>query len=191
MRNELIAESSAGADALRLDFVWRGDRFAHVLSLVGAGGVAIPLLESVEGTPLDAAPSSPPLQSVSIETLPGGRRAALLVGMAGRGHWSASIEAVPGEAALVFDIACRSAGGDPMLASTYRLASDHSTLFAAADQSWIEARLPDGTSLVVTATDSAVPSELGLANPTTLSVVPQNGRGKTTIRWKYRVELLT
>jgi hypothetical protein len=191
MRNVLIAKSSADAGALQLEIVRRGDRFAHLISLVGAGGETIPLLESVEGTPADAAPPSPPLQSVSIETLPDGRRAALLVGMAGRSHWSASIEAVPGEAALIFDIACRSSGGDSMLASTYRLASDHGDLFAAADRSWIEARLPDGMSLVVTATDSTVPSELGLANPTTLSVVPQNGRGKTTIRWKYRVELLT
>jgi hypothetical protein len=153
--------------------------------------VAIPLLESVEGTPLDAAPSSPPLQSVSIETLPGGRRAALLVGMAGRGHWSASIEAVPGEAALVFDIACRSAGGDPTLASTYRLAESQSTLFAAADQSWIEARLPDGKFLIITANDSAVPSALNQKSPATFTIVPRTGLDKTTIRWKYRVELLT
>ena len=53
-----------------------------------------PLLESIEGTATDDWPPSPPLQSLSIETLPDGRRVALLVGMAGRSHWSASIEAV-------------------------------------------------------------------------------------------------
>ena len=75
------------------------------------------MLESVEGSASDDWPASPPLQNLSIEELAPGRRAALLVGMAGRSHWSASIEPVPGQAALLFDVACRTSDSDVSLGS--------------------------------------------------------------------------
>ena len=70
-------------------------------------GAIVPLLESVEGTPSDDWPASPPLQSLQRRRSCRTAAAALLVGMAGRSHWSASVEAGPRPAALVFDIACR------------------------------------------------------------------------------------
>src|SRR5436190_4759521 len=75
---------------LRAEFIWHGDRFAHIISLVNPHGDIQPLLESIEGTTADDWPSSPPLQSLSVEKLPDGRPVALLVGMAGGSHWSAS-----------------------------------------------------------------------------------------------------
>src|SRR6187401_2284712 len=92
-RHMMIAPSSLNVAGLRVEFLWCGDRFAHVVSLADPDGEAIPLWRSEEG---EAIPC-PPLQDLSIETLPDGRRVALLVGKAGRGHWSASIETAPGQ----------------------------------------------------------------------------------------------
>jgi hypothetical protein len=116
---ELIAAGATGL-TLRVEFVWRGDRFGHVLSIVEQDRGVAPLLESIEAHASDLWPPSPPLQSVRIEELAGGRKAALLVGMAGRSHWSASVEPVIGQAALVFDVACRHPAGAGRLESRYR-----------------------------------------------------------------------
>src|SRR5947208_6718154 len=105
---------------LRVEFRWNNDRFKHVVSIVDVTGQATPLLESLEGTPSDPWPPSPPLQSLHIEKLSDGRRATLLVGMAGRSHWSASIEVALGEAKLVFDLACRHTQQPQRLGSRYR-----------------------------------------------------------------------
>jgi hypothetical protein len=120
MKDAALEAIAASGLALRLVFVWRGDRFGHLIASRRPGGDWQPLLESVEGTAADDWPPSPPLQSLSIERLGHDRLAALLVGMAGRGHWSASMEAVQHEAKLVFDIACRHAGSPGWLGSRYR-----------------------------------------------------------------------
>src|SRR5207244_9937204 len=104
---------------LRIEFAWLGDRYGHIISLIDAHGVAERLLESIEGTANDDWPPSPPLQSLSMETLTDGRRVALLVGLAGRSHWSASIEPALGKAELVFDLACRHGPNHGMLGSRY------------------------------------------------------------------------
>ena len=66
-------------------------------------------------------PPSPPLQNLHREELAGGRSALLLVGAAGRGHWSASVEAAPREARLLFDLACRVETVDGWIGNRYRL----------------------------------------------------------------------
>ena len=48
------------------------------------------LLRSMEGTPSDDFPPSPPLQQMHLQEI-NGTPVLLAVGMAGRGHWSASI----------------------------------------------------------------------------------------------------
>lgn len=96
----------AAGDGLRATFFWRVDRYAHRLERL-EGGAATQLLESIEGSDLDRWPPSPPLQQLMLEQLPDRRPVALLVGMAGANHWSLSVEAEPGDAALVFDVACR------------------------------------------------------------------------------------
>src|SRR5947208_27348 len=93
---------------LRVRFFSAADRYAHVIELT-SDGRAWPLLESVEGSADDAWPVSPALQSCNIEKLPGDRGVALLVGMAGRSHWSLAAEVVTSAegARLTFDVACR------------------------------------------------------------------------------------
>jgi hypothetical protein len=165
MRNEALEATGSDGLTLRVEFVWRGDRFGHVISAIEEDGDQVPLVESVEGTKAEDWPSSPPLQSLRIETLAGGRRAALLVGMAGRSHWSASVEPVVGEAALVFDIACRHPPGAQGLGSRYRRLSE------AAERLMLQA---DGARLVKDDTTIAIEALLDRT---------------PTARWRYALHL--
>jgi hypothetical protein len=120
MRSEAIEARGADGSSLRVEFIWHGDRFGQLISIVSPQGEPQPLLQSIEGSPTDDWPASPPLQSLSIESLVGNRRAALLVGMAGRSHWSASVEAAPDKSELDFDLACRHSTLPNWLGSRYR-----------------------------------------------------------------------
>jgi hypothetical protein len=86
------------------------DRWGHGIGVVQHGGTKAEtvdvVLVSTEQDASDGWPASPPLQSLSIEQQDHGP-VALAVGMANQCHWSASIEAVPNERRLIFDIACR------------------------------------------------------------------------------------
>ena len=111
--------------SLRVDFDRAHDRWLHRIFLVVPAGSDIVgpvlLLESVEATAEDDWPISPPLQFVSIETRPKKLPVALLMGMSGDGHWSASIEQLPAELTLRFDIACRAKSRPENLGSRYRI----------------------------------------------------------------------
>jgi hypothetical protein len=123
MRNESIDAVGSDGVGLRLEFRWLGDRYGHFISQIGPTKDAELILESIEGAPPVAWPPSPPFQSLTLQNLANGASAALLVGMAGRSHWSASIEAVPNRAELLFDIACRHSEWLGWLGSQYRLLS--------------------------------------------------------------------
>jgi hypothetical protein len=127
MNDALFVESvTTRGYRLQVDFFKLADRYGHRLSVVlrdeAGRETLVPLAESVEGTSDDPWPPSPPLQSLSIERLSERCTAALLVGMAGRSHWSASIEAktdVIGE--FEFDFACRSQEMPRSLSCEYRV----------------------------------------------------------------------
>jgi len=110
---------------LRVDFDRAHDRWRHRVLLVVPQGSPIVgpvlLLESIEGNSEEDWPASPPLQFVSIETRPKKPPVALLMGMAGSSHWSASIEQQPAEKSFTFDVACRVKGQPQQLGSRYRL----------------------------------------------------------------------
>ena len=89
---------------LRVVFEWRGDRYGHTIYSVD-GNESTPLCASVEGTPTDFWPASPPVQEIVEHELPGGQRTLLLTGQSGKSHWSATVEAAG--ACLCFDIAVR------------------------------------------------------------------------------------
>src|SRR5262245_46882266 len=104
-----------------------------------------------------------------METLPDGRCAALLVGMAGRSHWSGSIEATPASAEIVFDLACRHSGAPQELGSRYRV------LDGAEGRFLME---PRNSRLL----RDVVSKEL--------AIKPQELRGKAqTTRWTYFVSV--
>jgi hypothetical protein len=164
--SEAINARDNDGHCLRVDFIWRGDRYGHVISLIDVAGQPHPLLESIEGAPTDAWPPSPPLQSLSIETLTGGRRAALLVGSAGRSHWSASIEPSTDDAALHFDIACRHAATPHCLGSRYR---------------WLSA----AKNVSIRGLDAAVSQEGAAATIQPATIAATGG----TTRWKFAIQL--
>lgn len=105
--------------ALRVRFMRIGDRYAHFIDACDAQGFH-PVLESVEGTTTDDAwPPSPPLQDLHIEQRPGGVQVALLVGRAGRSHWSLSIALDASSHTILFDAACRTGERPLWLGSIY------------------------------------------------------------------------
>ncbi|QDU29922.1 hypothetical protein ETAA8_50390 [Anatilimnocola aggregata] len=123
---------------LQVNFDRSHDRWRHRVSLVlpeGSSAVSpLLLFESIEGTSHEDWPVSPPLQFVSIETRPKKPPVALLMGMAGGSHWSASIEQQPAEQALRFDVACRVKGEPMNLGSRYRLAPRVESVEALGDR---------------------------------------------------------
>ena len=98
-----------------VEFFRSGDRVAHRVLLLGEV-----VVESVEGTPFEDWPLSPPFQEVHFEERDPGGRIALLVGMAGRSHWSASV-AAEGDA-IRWDIACRVREAPTWLGAAYQIA---------------------------------------------------------------------
>lgn len=111
--NQPVVLSGGG---LWIEFRWRGDRWGH---RIGIDNSRFPILESLEGTADEHWPPSPALQQLHIEPRCATRQLALLVGMAGRSHWSMSMEldAVVGRA--VVDVACRVKQAGARLGSTY------------------------------------------------------------------------
>ncbi|HEY2416097.1 MAG TPA: hypothetical protein VGI40_27895 [Pirellulaceae bacterium] len=167
MRSESIEAVGSDGLGLRLEFRWHSDRYAHLISRIEPGRDPEPLLESIEGATSNTWPPSPPLQSLTFQTLPNGVSAALLVGMAGRSHWSASIEAVPNTADLIFDVACRHSDRPLYLGSQYRI-------LASAEKTF-----------VVRGLDSEIHQQAER-----LLIQPQMATaGSPTTRWKFVVSL--
>lgn len=112
-REEVVTELvSGGSTPLRIRFFWVGDRFRHELL---RGDTCC--LRSVESGD-DEWPDTPPLQQLHVEQ----RKASevvLAVGMAGKSHWSLSVERSPEEDGFVFDYACLVKTSPLFLGSTY------------------------------------------------------------------------
>ncbi|MBW8885109.1 MAG: hypothetical protein JF612_10130 [Planctomycetia bacterium] len=142
MQAEVIEALSSDGSRLRLEFLWNGDRYGQRISLIDSAGAAQPLLESIEGAATDDWPLSPPLQTLTIEARGDNCHVALLVGMAGGAHWSASIEPTPGKDQLLFDIACRHSANPGHLGNRYRRLADSTNQLAidgdSARVSWKE-----------------------------------------------------
>jgi len=185
---------------LAVQFARSGDRYGHRIEL-RRSGQSIPLLESVEGTPEDDWPPSPPLQQLHVESreapYPGphqegeGVRAAqavaLLVGMAGRSHWSLGVEAVQETArdGWQFDAACRLRSLAGRLGSRYRVLVsariDPQTGDALLETNEMRCRVrPEIVA------DSA--AQIGLANAVLTIQPPSGHRGvPSTVRWRYSI----
>jgi len=197
---------------LAVQFTRADDRYGHRIELL-LGGRPTPLLESVEGSPEDDWPPSPPLQQLHTESreatyptrlgsshagpLPereGVRTAqtvALLVGMAGRSHWSLGVETVAGtkESGMQFDVACRLRSAAGRLASRYRVL--------------VSARIDPQTGDVLLETDgiccrvrpeivAGSAAQFGLANSVlTIQPPPALGGVPSTVRWRYSISLVS
>jgi len=97
---------------VRVEFQKQSDRFGHTIFGV-RNGEAVPLLTSVEGTPEEIAPLSPPFAELHQQD-----NMLFLTGATTLGHWSMSVQAV--DEWLLFEVACRTKGKASHLGSTYR-----------------------------------------------------------------------
>jgi hypothetical protein len=107
-------------DGWRVEFFRHNDRVAHRILRQTADG-PLQVAESQEGTFAEHWPGSPPFQQVHFEQRESGE-VALLVGMAGRSHWSGSVEIRPELGGPVWDVACRASDAAQCLGASYRLA---------------------------------------------------------------------
>ena len=116
---------SVGTDKQVLEAVFYriGDRFTHRVVL-SSGNQSRTLLTAMEGETDETWPASPPLQQLSIETR-GQSQVALLVGMSGKTHFSASVESIPGKCRLEFDVAARVHTDPAQIGSAYQLSTSN------------------------------------------------------------------
>jgi len=108
---------NSAAVRVGLSFHWRNDRYEHRLELIEGDRRSV-LLASCEGADQEFWPPSPALQQLTFQQDGQGRPCVLLLGMAGKSHWSLSVE--QDEKALIFDAACRVQERPARLGSSYR-----------------------------------------------------------------------
>ncbi len=170
MNDKLLTIETPGskAGALRVEFPRIDDRYHHRVFLVRDGEPQL-LLTSVEGTPEEYWPSSPPLQQLSIEDR-GDLQVALAVGMAGSSHWSMSVES--SLTRLTFDYACRCREEPEWLGTTYAIAPGARPLFQV-------------TPMSVTQQEATVTPDVAEQDDTLqITIPPVTG----TAQWKYTIQ---
>lgn len=168
------------AGPLRVEFRRNGDRIAHRLELISDDRELV-IAESMENGEYVDWPASPPFQQVS-ETLAADQQAIMLVGMAGRTHWSAAISLVHG--ALDFDIACRLTGEPGSLGSTYKTVGgvDVARTRTGAD---LVLGQPSGRVIIVPQEGTGL--ERCEAGFRIFPLSEATSDAKSTRRWRYRV----
>jgi hypothetical protein len=162
-----------------LAFQWQGDRFGHAWHI---GGRA--LMESVEGPLKTAWPDAPPLQQVSQQSFGDGRKVVFGVGMAGRGHWSASYTLIPDLRCWIVELACRWPIRPQQLISTYRTEADW---HAADDGCWELSLAEQSVKLEPIQPTTTLSRENNLLRlvPTVVSDV-----APSTTQWAFRLHIL-
>ncbi|MEM8733056.1 MAG: hypothetical protein AAGG44_02465, partial [Planctomycetota bacterium] len=108
-----------GAEFGTLEFNWSGDRYEHRWTFPNSECQ----FRSIESTSDESWPLSPPLQQIHSQSFADGREVIFGVGMAGRGHWSASFTLVPELRCWIVELACRCAADTPSLSSSYAFPS--------------------------------------------------------------------
>jgi hypothetical protein len=121
---------------LRVVFDQLSDRIGHRIE-VFLNNEFVSVLESAEGSGDDDWPKSPALQTVHVEARPAGS-VALLVGMAGKSHWSASVAADEASGRVAFDVACRVGREPEWLGSNYRQLGDMNLVQVVVEASVFE-----------------------------------------------------
>lgn len=171
------------AEGVRVVFMRHGDRFAHRIDVRDESTKDwTTALASQEGSDEDHWPPSPPFQQLHVEHRKEGD-VVLLVGMAGRSHWSAAVDVSPDGKTLRFDVAVRLQTPGASLGSTYDVVDR-----AAADR-----LATDGGA--GTAHSGAKVRELGSGEetaPHSLGFHPaEHGEASrpATLCWKYQLGL--
>jgi len=185
----ILESSSSSGFRLRLIFEQGTDRVAHLIELLNPAGEILAELRSAEGTSADEWPPSPVLQSCSLQEIRPAQSAAFLVGMAGKSHWSASIEVIPDECAFALDVACRVQEQPRWVGSSYhwRLHSHASVVHFKKSQAGILMRV--GRSDQGAGAQEKMPPGDEVLRIVGSNECPQ--KFPATLRWKYQVALET
>ena len=136
-------------------------------------------MNSIEGGSSDPWPPSPPFQELSIEDRGNSENVALLVGMAGKCHWSAAIFA--NDLGLEFDLACRTNGASENLKSSYKLVE-------SLQCSSIDNEFQFESDSVSGRIETMDGCELCFAEKQFVEIHANPSREKT-VRWKYQIYL--
>jgi hypothetical protein len=184
-----------GRDGRGLLVTWfqDDDRYGHEIAVV-SGSKATVCLIAETGRDRDPWPASPPLQQYSLEASPLGRPTALFIGMAGKSHWSQSIETDDSAtAALTFDVACRVHRPPSWLGSTYRTNRAAQVLSASS----VRLAVAEGVDVTVTAltgqaSDHSFPGPIEV-DGSQLAIAADSAKLRlpATVRWRYRIALDT
>lgn len=113
----------------------------------------------------------------------------LAVGMAGKSHWSQSVESDPASLSLTFDVACRVHQPPLWLGSSYRANCPLEALSASRVRLAITAGL--ALMLTVEAPDNSCPVRMEISGAR-VAIVADLGtlHVPCTLRWRYRVALV-
>jgi hypothetical protein len=179
-----LAVLEADGCGLRVLFSWQEDRYGHDIAFL-AGRTETVLLTCQLGRRRDPWPDSPPLQQASTQQLADGSTVVLAMGMAGKGHWSASIEADPRSSSLVFDVACRTQLPPRWLGGTYLASSPVRRI----DERTVELEVGERRVSVRTEPAADWPAPVVKADGKRVAIVAplDAARPPATFRWKYRV----
>jgi len=167
---------SADGTSLRCTFIKSGQRFVHTMDCIFDGN-AVPQVSSVDGIVDDPWPPSPPWQELHVHEQPERSPALMLVGRAGKSHWSMTVTVAPEQIAFVFDVACRIREMPAFLGSTYRAQWSEQSGPAAQ----IEA-IATGQAQTPPAHVDTVGEQIVVQAPCTVEL-------PATVRWKYRIAL--
>jgi hypothetical protein len=194
-----LCATRPGNGQLRVRFDWSHDRFGHLFVGCGADAPAgapetnDAWMRSLEGNSQEDWPASPAFQQLDHCPLAEGRSGLLLVGMAGRSHWSLAV--VVRDNQLVLEVACRIQAGTEQLRSTYALAPDvHVT---STDQTVLLERLlerssPDAPAPRVIVHPDRDTTRVGFdpaARLLEIRPLKPPVRLPATVRWSYRLAL--
>ena len=116
-----------------LSFEWQDDRYRHFWTFSDSDAE----IQSIESGSNEPWPLSPPLQQIHSQSFGDGREVIFGVGMAGRGHWSASFTLVPELKCWIVELACRSGSTADRLRNSYEISrsAEASPLAPSEDRS--------------------------------------------------------
>ena len=181
----MLETGSTCGQRLRISFPQYDDRLAHTIGVLD-GQRLIPVFASHEGTADEQWPASPVFQEIQVNGQAGISQVALLVGMAGSSHWSASVEVSTTSAKISFDVACRFKSEPTQLISTYRTMTSativdlHEALIDISEHPLCVQNEPvDGVQSILRVTKCGLCVDVALAS----SSYPR------TIRWKYSISV--
>ena len=171
--------------SLKLEFFWDIDRFRHRI----ANESDSLELTSVDGDGSQPWPLSPPFQDLSLE-VQAGKEIAMLVGMAGKSHWSMAVTPLEKEVGWEFDAACRVKENAEWLGSSYDF--EHGFAFDHEDDAAVLCEWGNDLMRIESDASISLSAELGDGASKSLQIdalVSCDHQIPKTFRWKYKILL--